>query len=91
MIGIVIAILALFAVVAWVIAAIAAVQVIGMSPKGQKFRNYGRLGWWRFAELEAQLGAGVSTYLRTYQRAFIAFIVCILAATAVSGLLALAT
>ena len=88
MIAILVAVLALLAVVAWVAAVIAAMRVVGVSPRGQRLRNYGRLGWWRFTELESDLGEVAVPHLRTYRRAFIAFMICVLAATAAGALLA---
>jgi hypothetical protein len=41
-------------------------------------RNYYRLGWWKFAQIQADAGPAVETHIRTYKRAFIAFFVCVL-------------
>ena len=79
MIGIAAAVIGLLAVVAWIIAVISAIRVVGLAPKGQRIRNYVRLGWWQFADIRTDLGPAVDEHIRTYQRAFIAFFVCIFA------------
>jgi hypothetical protein len=78
MIPIVAGIVGLFAVLSWIVAVIAAIQIVSLSPAGTKWRTYFRLGWWKFADIRAVAGPAVDPHIRTYQRAFIAFFVCIL-------------
>ena len=87
MIGVVISVLGLFAIFAWGLAVISAIQIVRLAPEGQRLRTYGRLGWWRFDDIRAATGPAVDPHIRTYQRAFIAFIVCVLASILVGGLL----
>jgi hypothetical protein len=79
MTGVFVGVIALFAVVAWIIAVISAIRIVGLAPKGQRIRNYVRLGWWQFADIRADLGPAADIPIRTYQRAFLAFFACILA------------
>ena len=79
MTGIFVGIIGLFAVMAWIVAVISAIRIVGLAPKGQKIRNYVRLGWWQFAAIRQDLGPAADLHIRTYQRAFIAFFACILA------------
>jgi hypothetical protein len=87
MIGVVIAVLGLFAVFAWGLALISAIRIVRMAPAGQRLGTYVRLGWWRFADVEAVIGPEVEPLLRTYRRAFLAFFFCVLAAIGIGGLL----
>lgn len=82
-----ISVVALLALAAWVIAVIAAVRIVSMAPKGQKFRTYMWLGWWRFADIRGVIGPAAEQHIRTFQRAFVAFFVCVLLA-AVGGTMA---
>ena len=72
-------VIGLCAVLAWIIAVISAIRVVGLAPRGERIRNYVRLGWWQFADIRTDLGPAADEHIRTYQRAFIAFFVCILA------------
>jgi len=78
MMGIVMTVVGLFAVLSWIVAIIAAVQIVSLAPQGTRFRNYYRLGWWKFADIRTDIGPAADVHIRTYQRAFIAFFVCIL-------------
>lgn len=89
MLGVVIGVLALFAIFAWGLAVISAVQIVRLAPAGQRLRTYGQLGWWRFDQIRSAAGAAVEPHIRTYQRAFIAFIVCVLASIVIGGLLSI--
>jgi hypothetical protein len=80
-------VLALFAVLSWAVAFMASIALVRMSSKGTRFRNYGRLGWWRFAELEADLGPGSLPHLSAYKRASIAFLICASAGLIIGGYL----
>jgi hypothetical protein len=87
MLSIVIGILGLFAVVAWVVAVMSAIQIVRMAPAGEKLRTYGRLGWWKFDVIRQQIGDAVDLPIRSYQRAFVAFFICVLASIVIGGLL----
>jgi hypothetical protein len=63
----------LIAFIAWAIAALAALNVVSLAPKGEKLSVYFQLGLWRFAALEARLGAAVRPHLIRYRRAFFVF------------------
>jgi hypothetical protein len=89
MIGVVIGVLGLFAVFAWGLAVISAIQIVRLTPAGQRLRTYGQLGWWQFEKVRAAAGAAVDPHIRTYQRAFIAFIICVLASIVIGGLLSI--
>ena len=66
---------------------ISAIRIVGLAPTGQKLRTYGQLGWWQFDKIRGTSGATVDPHIRTYQRAFLAFIFCVLAAIVIGGLL----
>jgi hypothetical protein len=72
-----IGVLGLLVIVAWVAAVMAALQIVGLAPKGEKLRTYGQLGWWQFDKIRATIGPAADLPIRTYQRAFIVFIVIV--------------
>jgi hypothetical protein len=74
---ILIGVLGLLVIVAWVAAVMAALQIVGLAPKGEKMRTYGQLGWWQFDKIRATIGPAADLPIRTYQRAFIVFIVIV--------------
>ena len=76
----------LLVVMAWIIAIISAVQIVGLAPKGEKLRTYGQLGWWQFDKIRATIGPAADLPIRTYQRAFMVFIVIVILG-AVAGVL----
>lgn len=77
MIPIVLGVIGLFALLSWILAVISAIQIVSLAPRGTKIRNYYRLGWWKFADIRSDIGPAADVHIRTYQRAFIAFFVCI--------------
>ena len=87
MIGILLGVMMLLVVFSWIVAIIAAVQIVGLAPKGEKMRIYGQLGWWQFDKIRATIGPAADIHIRTYQRAFIVFIVIVILAAAGSVLL----
>jgi hypothetical protein len=89
MMGVVVGVLGLFAVFSWAIAVISAVQIVRLAPKGQRMRTYGRIGWWRFDENRREIGPAADPHIQAYQRAFVAFIVCVVGSIGVSTLLSL--
>ncbi|MGE3875724.1 MAG: hypothetical protein AB7F74_22445 [Parvibaculaceae bacterium] len=74
----------LVAFIAWAFAALSAINVVSLAPKGEKLAAYFQLGMWRFAPLEASLGAGVRPHLIRYKRAFFVFFAVIAAILALS-------
>jgi hypothetical protein len=87
MIGVVIGVLGLFAVFAWGLAVISAIQIVRLTPAGQRFGTYVQLGWWQFDKVRAAAGPAVNPHIRTYQRAFFAFFICVLASIVMGALL----
>lgn len=71
------AILAVLAFAAWAVAMWAALTVWRISPPGEKFGNYIRLGCWRFAALEARFGPDIRPVLSRFRLGIIAFLACI--------------
>lgn len=88
MTGIVVGVVGLLAVFSWIVAVIAAIQVVRLAPKGERMRTYGRLGWWQFAQIRADLGEAVSPHITAYQRAVAAFLFLVIAGIAVGMFLA---
>jgi hypothetical protein len=84
---VVIGVLSLFAVLAWGLAVISFIQIVRTAPEGQGLKTINRLGWWKFGEIRAANGSAVERHIQTYQRAFIAFFVCVLASIMIGGLL----
>ena len=80
MISIVLGVALLFAALSFVAAVIAAVQIVALAPKGQKLKTYGQLGWWQFDRVRQTTGPAGDLPIRTYQRAFIVFIVIVVLA-----------
>ena len=76
------AILAVLAFAAWAVAMSAALTVWRISPPGEKFGNYFRLGCWRFAALEARLGPDIRPVLSRFRLGIIVFLACIAIAIA---------
>ena len=91
MFSILISVIGALALFSWVIALISAIRIVGLAPKGEKFRVYGRLGWWNFDGVRALTGPAADPHIQTYQRAFIAFIACVIIAIAGGTLLAVVT
>ncbi len=87
MISALIGVLGLFGLLAWGLAVFSAIQIVRLTPIGQRLRTYGQLGWWQFDAIRATVGPRADSHIRTYRRAFVAFIVCVLASIAVGGLL----
>lgn len=75
---ILIGVLGLLVVVAWIVAVMAAIQIVNLAPRGEKIRTYGQLGWWQFDKIRATIGPAAELPIRTYQRAFIVFIVIVI-------------
>jgi hypothetical protein len=86
MISILLSVAMLLVAFSWVIAVIAAIQIVGLAPKGEKIRTYGQLGWWQFDKIRATIGPAADPHIRTYQRAFVAFFIIVILA-AVGGVL----
>ena len=74
----------LIAFIAWAFAALSAFNVVNLAPNGEKLSVYFQLGLWRFAALEARLGAAVKPHLVRYKRAFFVFFAVIVAILALS-------
>jgi hypothetical protein len=87
MIGILLGVLGTLALFSWVVALISAIRVVSLAPKGKKFSVYGKLGWWKFDDIRALIGPTVEPHIRTYQRAFVAFIACVIISIVGGGLL----
>ena len=87
MITILLGVLGTLAVFSWIIALISAIRVVGLAPKGQKLGVYGKLGWWKFDDIRAIVGPSGDQHIQTYQRAFVAFIACVLISIVGGGLL----
>jgi hypothetical protein len=75
-------ILVVVAIGAWCLAIWSAMTVWRMSPAGDRFGNYFRLGCWRFGVLEERLGPSVRPVLNRYRLGFILFLASILVALA---------
>ncbi len=84
----VLVILALVAVAAWFTAVISAIAVVQLAPRGEKLASLFRLGWLRFSTLSAQLGPAALPHLARYRMAMFGFMACVIAAAAMSILLA---
>jgi hypothetical protein len=87
MLSVVIGVLGLFAVFAWGLAVISAIRIVRLAPAGQRLSTYGQLGWWRFDRIRTLVGPAADPHIQTYQRAFFAFFICVLASIAVGALL----
>jgi hypothetical protein len=86
MITIVLGVALSLAALAFAAAVIAAFQIVALAPKGQKLATYGQLGWWQFDKIRATVGPAGDLPLRTYQRAFVVFMVIVVLA-AIGGTL----
>ena len=86
MIPILLGVMVLLVAVAFLVAVTAAVQIVALAPRGQKLTTYGQLGWWQFDKIRATIGPAADLPIRTYQRAFIVFMVIVVLA-AVGGTL----
>ena len=63
---------------AWIVAVWSAIAVIRLAPAGEKLRNYMRLGWWKFGEIEAAVGPAVVPHLKRYRIALLAFLAAVI-------------
>ena len=84
LIHVVLFVAALAAFGAWSLAALATLNVVNLAPKGEKLSAYYQLGMWRFSDLEAKLGTGVTPHITHYKRAFYVFIAVIAAIVALT-------
>ncbi|HWA17533.1 MAG TPA: hypothetical protein VG757_00920 [Devosia sp.] len=84
---VILSVIGLFAIFAWIVALISAIRIVALAPKGSGLRTYGRLGWWQFTPIRAELGPAAEPHIIAYQRSFIAFFVCALGAIVVSSVL----
>jgi hypothetical protein len=75
---------ALAAFISWAIAALSAINVATLAPKGERLAASLQLCRWRFAALEASLGASVEPHIIRYKRAFLVFLAVIGAILALS-------
>ena len=87
MLGIVLAVLGLMAIFSWVVALASAIRIVSFAPKGQRMRTYGRIGWWKFADIRTALGPAVDPNIQAYQRSFVAFFVCLIASIAIGSMM----
>jgi len=78
------AVLILAAFAAWLLAVSSALKVWSMSPKGEKFGNYLRLGLLQFPYLEQRLGPSIQPTLRRYRLGLLGFFAFIIIAIVVS-------
>ncbi|MDB5505788.1 MAG: hypothetical protein JWR75_426 [Devosia sp.] len=69
----------LFAVLSFAVAARQAFVLWRMAPIGHRYRNHLWLGWWRFDLIEEMIGPAARPELEIYKRAFVAFILLIVA------------
>jgi hypothetical protein len=79
--------LVILALVAWVLAVSSAIKVWSMSPPGEKFGNYMRLGLLQTSYLEQRLGPSIRPTLVRYRNGLLLFLACVIVA-AVAGILA---
>ena len=86
MITIVLGVAFALAALAFAAAVIAAFQIVSLAPKGRRMQTYGQLGWWQFDKIRATVGPTGDLPIRTYQRAFVVFMVIIVLA-AIGGAL----
>jgi hypothetical protein len=87
MLSVLIAMLGIAALACWLVAATAALAVVGLAPRGQKLKAYVDLGWWRFAAVERIAGAAARAPMARYRKAFIGFFASIAGLMATSFLL----
>ncbi len=87
MAGALFAIVAVAAVGAWLVALMAAVQVVALTPTGQRWKTWFALGGWRFDEVRAAASAAVEPHLRRYKMAFLVFMLAVIAGAAAGVLL----
>jgi len=80
MIPILLGVMMLLVAVAFLVAVTAAVQIVALAPRGLKLTTYGQLGWWQFDKIRATVGPGGDLPIRTYQRAFLVFMVIVVLA-----------
>ena len=88
MVTIVLSVLAALGFFAWGVAVLSAIRIVSLAPKGQKLSIYGQVGWWQFDKIRAALGPDADPHIRAYQRAFLAFIGCVLIAMVAGTLFA---
>jgi hypothetical protein len=76
------------AVATWIVALWSALNVIGLSPKGEKLTNYFRLGRLQFKAIEASAGPAVVPHTRRFGWALLAFLVVVIAGAAMTFIFA---
>ncbi|KQU98854.1 hypothetical protein [Devosia sp. Root105] len=82
-----IAIVAVATVGAWLVALMAALQIVALTPAGQRWKSWFALGGWRFGEIRAAAGAAVEPHIRRYRMAFLVFMLAVIAGAAAGILL----
>ena len=78
-------VIALFALLALVLAVVEAVAIVRTAPAGEQLGPYFALGWWKFGQIEAKAGAGAAQHVAIYKRAAIAFVVFVILGLILSG------
>jgi hypothetical protein len=78
-------VIALFAVLCWVVAAVQAIAIMRLTSKeGHSWGDF-LIGWWKFDAIRAKAGPGAEPYLVIYKRAILAFVAFILLGLILSG------
>jgi len=76
------AVVAVAAVGAWLVALMAALQIVALTPAGQRMKSWFALGGWRFGEIRAAAGTAVEPHIRRYRMAFLVFMLAVIAGAA---------
>jgi hypothetical protein len=71
-------IVAIPAVLGWLVVATSAVQIMLLVPAGQRMAGYNDLGMWRFGRLRERIGPKAEPHLARMRLGGIAFALCIL-------------
>jgi hypothetical protein len=66
------------AALAWIFAVVSCLQLVGMTPAGQKLATTFDLGWWKFSAIEGRIGPAARPVIKNYVRAFLVFFLCVI-------------
>ena len=84
--GMLLGVIALFAVLAGGVAVVQAIAMVRVAPASERLASYLPLGWWKFPQLEAKVGPAGLPHLTIYKRAVSVSVVFVIVGLILSGL-----
>jgi hypothetical protein len=86
--GILLGVVALFAIVSLIVAVMQAVRLVRHAPKSEQLGSFLPLGWFKFSQIESKINSSSELVFLAYKRAVIAFLVLAVIGLVLSGWMA---